>query len=109
MEVKDFNEIGMCEELGRRFKYYRVQSGITQEELADKSLVSVSTITRFESGKDIGLIKLIRLLKGLNLDNNLEVLIPDVTIQPVYVIEPKKRARKKNCEHRSDWKWGDEL
>ena len=100
----------VTKELSNRFKQYRIACQITQEELADKSMVSLSTIKRFENGEDIGLSKLIRLMESLNLIGNFEILIPDQSIRPTYYLDktkPRQRARKKD-EKRTDWKWGDE-
>lgn len=89
---------------------YRIACQITQEELADKSMVSLSTIKRFENGEDIGLSKLIRLMESLDLIGNFEILIPDQSNRPSYYLDrtkPRQRARKKTVK-KSDWKWGDE-
>ena len=42
----------VAKELSNRFKQYRIACQITQEELADKSMVSLSTIKRFENGEE---------------------------------------------------------
>ena len=100
----------VARELSNRFKQYRIACQITQEELADKSMVSLSTIKRFENGEDIGLSKLIRLMESLDLIGNFEILIPDQSNRPSYYLDrtkPRQRARKKTVK-KSDWKWGDE-
>lgn len=100
----------VAKELSNRFKQYRIACQITQEELADKSMVSLSTIKRFENGEDIGLSKLIRLMESLDLIGNFEILIPDQSNRPSYYLDrtkPRQRARKKTVK-KSDWKWGDE-
>ena len=100
----------VAKELSNRFKQYRISCQLTQEELADKSMVSLSTIKRFENGEDIGLSKLIRLMESLDLIGNLDILIPDQSNRPSYYLDrtkPRQRARKKSVK-RADWKWGDE-
>lgn len=100
----------VAKELSNRFKQYRIACQITQEELTDKSMVSLSTIKRFENGEDIGLSKLIRLMESLDLIGNFEILIPDQSNRPSYYLDrtkPRQRARKKTVK-KSDWKWGDE-
>ena len=96
--------------LGEKIKNLRLSCDLTQEELADKSMVSLSTIKRFENGEDIGLSKLIRLMESLDLIGNFEILIPDQSNRPSYYLDrtkPRQRARKKTVK-KSDWKWGDE-
>ena len=100
----------VAKELSNRFKQYRIACQITQEELADKSMVSLSTIKRFENGEDISLSKLIMLLDALGIREHLEVLVPDQSIRPSAYLEesrPKQRARKK-IQKKTEWKWGDE-
>ena len=101
---------GITGEISRRFKLYRIAYPLTQEDLAEKSMVSLSTIRRFEKGEDIGFSKLVRLLEALDIQAHLEVLIPDQSIRPSYFLEdakPRKRARKKAAK-KTEWKWGDE-
>lgn len=77
----------ISEELSSRFKQYRIRYGITAAELAEKSTVSVGTITRFENGNDIGLLNLIKLLKALELENLFDLLIPEPPNR-----EPKRKG-----------------
>ena len=97
-------------EISKRFKQYRIARPMTQAELADKSMVSLSTIKRFENGEDISLSKLIMLLDALGIREHLEVLVPDQSIRPSAYLEesrPKQRARKR-IQKKTEWKWGDE-
>lgn len=97
-------------EISRRFKQYRIAFPMTQSDLSEKSMVSLSTIKRFENGGDISLSKMIQLMEALDLQGHLEVLIPDMSIRPSAYLEktrPRQRARKKQIKQ-SNWKWGDE-
>lgn len=97
-------------ELSARFKQYRIAASMTRTELAEKSMVSVGTIARFENGSDIGLLNLIKLLKALDLEEKLDLLIPDPQEKPSNYVDnnaPKQRARKRKKTD-NDWKWGDE-
>ena len=94
----------ISEELSSRFKQYRIRYGITAAELAEKSTVSVGTITRFENGYDIGLLNLIKLLKALELENLFDLLIPESPNRPpkrkgvdpmLRVKRPRKPTEKK--------------
>lgn len=106
----------MAAELGTRARRYRIDYPMTQKELSEKSGVSVGSIQRFENNGGILLTNLIRILQALNLDQNLDLLIPDQTERPSYQLaleknevraratSPSKRQHKKN----GSWKWGDE-
>ena len=111
MRIDEMTDAGdILKELARRFKLYRIECPLTQADLADKSMVSLSTVKRFENGEDISLAKFIKLLEALDLHRHLEVLIADQSIRPHAFLEkskPKQRARKKPVK-RTEWKWGDE-
>ena len=103
------SEQAVLNELSVRFKQTRIDSSITREELADKAMVSVGTIARFESGNDISLKNVIKLMRALDLGDRFEGFIPDVFDRPSYHIENtmiRKRAGK--SRKKNDWKWGDE-
>lgn len=99
--------------ISSRLKQYRINFPLTQNELAEKSGVSLRSIQNFESGKDIQFGNLIKLLNALDLGENLEMLIPDVLIRPsAYLQEeqPRKRcSKKKQIPASGEFVWGDEL
>ncbi len=97
--------------LPERIKQYRIAYPMTQKELADKSMVSQRSISRFENGEDITMSNLIKLMQALGIGGNLEVLVPDYTKRPSHFIESegkRMRAGKKKVSN-STWKWGDEI
>ena len=99
------------DELRKKFKLYRIFYPLTQKELADKSGVSVRSISRFENGEDIGLSSFYKLLKALNLDKNIDMLIPDQRKRPSYYLDEninRKRYKAKKVEEKTEIKWGDE-
>ena len=107
-------ENAILKELATRMKQYRIDSQITQEEYADKSMVSVSTIRRFENGGEISLTNMIKLLKALGLESNLNLLIPDPDKRPTHHIQNVKtpqRVRKhskRNNTDNNEWQWGED-
>ena len=70
------------EYLSKKFKDYRINYPMTQQELAEKSGVSIRSISRFESSGDITLSNFIKLLDALKLADKLELLIPDQSRRP---------------------------
>lgn len=102
-------------EIAARLKAYRIDYPLSQKELADKSGVAVRSIIRLESGEDVQFGNLIKVLIALNLDTNLDTLIPDPTKRPSYylnnqsMISQRKRARKKETKTPNiNIRWGDE-
>ena len=106
----ELSETAVLHELSSRFRQYRIAYPMTRTELSEKAMVSVGTIARFENGGDIGMLNLIKLLKVLDLEEKIDMLIPDQDERPSSYINnsvPRQRARKrKNVDN--DWKWGDE-
>ncbi len=97
--------------MGEALKEYRISRELTQKDLAERSGVSLRSISRFEQGEDIRFELLIKLLRALGLQDNLALLIPDVTRRPSYYLtQSRKRVRKKNGADNSAkaFKWGDE-
>lgn len=101
-------------EMGARLRAYRIDYPLSQDELSDKSGISVRSISRLENGEDMQLGNFIKLLMALDLDSNLDMLIPDPKMRPSYYVkeatEPyRKRATKKSKSHfDSEPKWGDD-
>ncbi len=101
----------VIQEVGQRVKNYRVSRNLTQKELADRSGVSLRSISRFEQGEDFQLSSFVKILRAMDLLDNLNLLIPDTSKSPSYYLKSttKKRVRKK--KETADFKpfqWGDE-
>lgn len=108
----DLSNQSVLKELGLRIARYRLNKNMTQEALAVESGVSKPTIQRAESGSSIQVLKLISILRALNLIQNIENLIPDSPVSPLQQLKMKGKIRqrassshKKNDE--TDWSWGD--
>ena len=73
--------------------------------------MSVRSISRLEQGASVQLESLIKILTALNLDANLDLLIPEQTKRASFYLEdsrkPKQRVRKKERSN-DNFKWGDE-
>lgn len=102
-------------ELGLRLKAYRINSSLTQEDLAIKSGVSRRSIQNLESGEDIAFSTLVKVLMVLELDSNLELLVPDSTRRPTYFLKTNSQtsrrlraSKKESQETVKEIKWGDE-
>lgn len=103
--IKDFLQI-----IGKRVKEYRVYSGISQKDLEEITGISIRTISRLEAGNSIQLDSFFKILAALNLDENIQLLIPDQSIRPSTFLtknKAKQRAYRKRNKI-STFKWGDE-
>lgn len=82
-------------ELGTRFKEYRVFSNLTQKEVAEKSGVSVFTISQFEKGdaRNIGFGTILSLLRSIGFLQEVEKLLPSLPVLPVQLKRQNKKER----------------
>ena len=98
-------------EISKRIKEYRINISMTQKELADKSGVSIRSISRFENGEDISLSSFLKILKALNLDDRLDMVVPDQSKRPSYYLESEKKRKRASGKKKNNEKtfvWGDE-
>lgn len=97
-QIQTENQI--LERLAKRLKDYRIRKSFTQKDLAEKSGVSLASIQKIEQGKSVSFNLLLAVLRSLRLLNNLEALVPDVSISPIELLKEqgakKQRVRKKN-------------
>ena len=101
-------------ELGRRLAQARINSEWTQAMLAQEAGVSKRTVERLEAGGSIQSVNLIRVLRALNLLENLEAVAPDTGPRPMDLLKlgkPRQRVSLRNKtvhETTTPWTWGDE-
>ncbi len=81
--------------LGRRFRDYRMRLNMTQQDIADRTALSIPTIYKFESGRltDMSMATLLKLLRAIGMDRNWDSLLPDLPESPYLYKEEKKRQR----------------
>jgi transcriptional regulator with XRE-family HTH domain len=103
-------------EIGSRLKTYRINSSLTQDELALKAGISRRSIQNVERGEDVKFGTIIKVLMALQLDSNLDILVPDTTKRPSYYLNmksethyPHRVRKKKENEQKNTFKWGDEM
>lgn len=76
----------IIQELGKRLRVLRLRKNITQEELAQRAVIAVGTIKSLEKGRG-KLSSLIAVLRELDSLEQLENLIPPVTLSPLQIAE----------------------
>lgn len=86
-------DIEICDRIGVKIKTVRLKQNMSQEELADKSGVSISTKKRMEEGKVKTLESLIRILRTLG---KLDIFIPLVNEEQLSPNEYYELANKAN-------------
>ena len=102
------NEMVIIKELGARIKQYRISLKLTQAELAEKCRISPSTVVRAENGDDSKLSNYIKILNGLGLIQNMDILIPETQPDFKAIFEnkpPRQRAKTKREKVNETWVW----
>ena len=90
--------------LCRRLKEYRLAARISQKEMAEKSGVSLTTISHLEQGvnRNITLNNFISLLRVLGMEQRLSDLLPDLPVPPMALKQMNKyipkRVRRNNYD-----------
>lgn len=82
-------------DLGEKLASQRLAQNITQEQLAERSGVSLRTLKRLEKGENSSIETLIKVMSGLQLLANLEQLIPAPTVRPMERIQQKGKERQR--------------
>ena len=97
--------------IGKRIQERRVSMNITQKEFAVRCGVSSSTLERIERGEDTKISNLLMVLRGLDLNANIDMLIPDIEPDYKAMYEMKKlrkRASSKRKLNNASWVWEED-
>jgi putative transcriptional regulator len=85
------SDTAILKELGVRLRKLRLRKNITQEDLAERTLLSVGTIKSLETGKG-KLSTLVAVLRELGTLDQLDQFIPPVTISPIKMAEASSKS-----------------
>lgn len=101
--------------LGERIAQCRIELQLTQAQLAEQAGVSKRTVERIESGYSAQMSSLIRILRVLDLIENLVQLVPGPGPRPMDLLRQKGKIRirassKKTKSKRTEnpWKWKED-
>lgn len=95
MDFRVMSDKAILEELGARLRRQRLNQDITQKELAEKAAVSRTVIQKMEQGEEVVVAGLIRVMRALNLLDQLDNFLPDPGISPIQLarLQGKERQR----------------
>jgi transcriptional regulator with XRE-family HTH domain len=82
-------------QLGKRYSDYRKQMGFTQKEVAEKSGLSVFTISSLENGSSTGvtLASFIKLLRAIDSLDEIEKLLPELPESPRALFKKQQKEK----------------
>ena len=95
MNFEGMSEQAVLEELGRRLQAQRLNSNLSQAEVARKAGVSRRALQNLESGRVCTLSLLIRVLRALGKLHQLEELLPETGPSPIQLAKLKGRERQR--------------
>ena len=103
----------ILEELGARLARLRIDTGMTQAELAEQAGISKRTLERVEAGHTAQMKTMIRILRVLDLIEGLDRLVPESGPRPMDVLKRRGKVRRRATSRRGSkggntWTWGDE-
>jgi len=86
---------------------------MTQDALATEAGISTPTLQRMERGRSSQTSNLVRVLRAMDLLDNLDALIPEPGLSPVQQARMQGRTRQRASSSRAKegnepWSWGDE-
>lgn len=86
----------MIRQLGKRYSVYRKRMGSTQKEVAEKSGLSVFTISSFENGSSTGitLASFIRLLRAIDSLDEIVKLLPELPESPRKLFKMQQKEKQ---------------
>ena len=108
--ANDMSDTAVLEVLGQRIARYRLNRNMTQGALASEAGVSLPTVQRLEGGHSTQATNLIRILRALQLLDNLDSLVPEPAISPLQQARMQGKTRQRASSPRSrkpatPWTW----
>src|ERR1019366_3336102 len=106
-------------ELGERLARARLGRDLTQRELGRQAGVGRSVVQRIETGEPVTTTNLVRVLRGLDMLDALDLLIAQSAPSPIQELRLRGRERRRASgahggagepapDTSRPWRWGDE-
>lgn len=105
MNTNEMNEIEILQKIGARMREIRLEQNIKQKELAEKSGLSMFSISQMETGHNTSVQSLVQVLKALNRLDMIEPFLKDKEIDPATLarfIQSQQSQRKRVSRSSSD-------
>ena len=101
----------LTQDLGERMSRYRLSRNLRQQDIAKLSGISRGVIARIEAGKGGTIDSLMRIMTALDLQDRIEMLLPDTALSPLDQRPGnnlRQRARRDNPQKTAEepWSWG---
>ena len=101
----EMSDLDVIRRLGERLKTVRIRMDMTQEDLARQAGTNSLTVANLEKGKSVTVANLVRIMRALDMLENLEEAFPAPKISPILLKKLQgrqvKRVRKSAREEDS--------
>ncbi len=97
----EMTNAAILQTLGERLKEYRLRRNLQQAEMARYAGVNISTVSRIEKGQNIMFDSYLRIMRVLEMLDNLDEFIPEPPRSPLLMkklMGKKKQRIKKSKE-----------
>ncbi len=105
----------VLDDIGEWLAQRRIDSDLTQAELARQAGVGRSTVERMEAGHSTQMSSFIRVLRVLNVLQQFFNLFPKPGLSPMQLVKSQPKVRRRASSKRrpaqvpgSDWVWDDD-
>jgi len=110
MDDENINNRAVQERLGDRLRDARLNLNLTREELAAEVGLSVDTVRNAETGRNVSLATLLRLLRGLGRPDDLDRVLESAGPSPVQLAKRRGKIRQRASGSRKirksgQWQW----
>ena len=95
MNIIGMSNKAIVQEIGRRVKRKRLERNLTQQEIADLTGMSRSTVSDLERGNPFEILTLIQILRALNVLDEIDSFLPDPGISPLQLAKMRGKERQR--------------
>ena len=93
----ELSDPAILKKLGIQIREYLMKMEMIQNELAEKSKVSMGSVVRLEKCNPVSILLFISVLRMLGILENLKVLLPELGISPIQMRQMQEKKRKYYC------------
>ena len=92
----ELSDPAILKKLGIQIREYLMKMEMIQNELAEKSKVSMGSVVRLEKCNPVSILLFISVLRMLGILENLKVLLPELGISPIQMRQMQEKKENKN-------------
>lgn len=110
MKIQEMSDKAILSTLGQRLRQLRLDADQSRRALADDIGLSPDTVRNAESGQNVSLESIVRILRGLNSLQSLESFLETTGPSPVELARASGKLRRRASGKRTraakgEWKW----